>query len=423
MRTFIKNKWTTLREELSSYSSQERIFIFFAMLCGFCICCGYSIIRPVSNSLFIHAFSAKFFPYAWLALVPLNLCMVSFYNRLIPKWGSKKLFFGLLALVISLNGVFALSAKVHPSLSFLFYLWKEVYILLMFQLLWSVIHSNVSFKKAKYLYGIFFGIGGLGSVFGSTFPSFFAVTYGSENLIFLCIPIYLLLGFFYLKMSSYSKGEAIIEEEKKGGFVHGIQLIRSSRFLMFILLIVVFMQMSAALIDFQFNHFLEKTIGDKDLRTEFTGRVFGIIHSLTVALQFIGTYFLIRLIGFKRSHYFVPSVLGISSCLFVFIPIFPIVSLLFVLFKASDFSLFTIIKEMLYIPLKPDEKYRAKAVIDVFAHRSSKAFASLLILALQFAFIEIGSMLTWINIAIAGIWIASVAWGLREYEKIKEAAA
>ena len=35
---------------------------------------------------------------------------------------------------------------------------------------------------------------------------------------------------------------------------------------------------------------------------------------------------------------------------------------------------------MLYIPLKADEKFRARAVIDVFAHRSSKAFSSVLII-------------------------------------------
>ncbi len=39
---------------------------------------------------------------------------------------------------------------------------------------------------------------------------------------------------------------------------------------------------------------------------------------------------------------------------------------------------------MLYIPLKPDEKFRAKAVIDVFAYRSAKALASFLLLFLQF---------------------------------------
>jgi len=258
---------------------------------------------------------------------------------------------------------------------------------------------------------------------GSAFPGFFAVAYGSENLVFLCIPVYLLLGFFYYKMSLFCSGEKLREEgDKKGGFWHGVQLIAGSRFLIFILLIVVFMQMSSALIDFQFNDFLEKTIGDKDLRTEFSARIFGMIHTLTVALQFIGTYFLVRLMGVRGSHFLVPSVLGVSSCLLVLIPIFPVVSLLFILFKTADFSFFAIIKEMLYVPLKPDEKYRAKAVIDVFAYRGSKAIASLLILLLQLAVVEVSGLLTWVNIFVAAIWIGCVTWGLREFGKAQGAS-
>jgi ATP/ADP translocase len=36
-------------------------------------------------------------------------------------------------------------------------------------------------------------------------------------------------------------------------------------------------------------------------------------------------------------------------------------------------SLFGVIREMLYVPLQLDEKFRAKAIIDVFAYRTSKA--------------------------------------------------
>ena len=41
-----------------------------------------------------------------------------------------------------------------------------------------------------------------------------------------------------------------------------------------------------------------------------------------------------------------------------------------------DKDVFNILKEMLYVPLKTDEKFKAKAIIDIFAYRSAKAFAS-----------------------------------------------
>ncbi len=71
---------------------------------------------------------------------------------------------------------------------------------------------------------------------------------------------------------------------------------------------------------------------------------------------------------------------------------------------------------MLYIPLKPDEKYRARAVIDVFASRSSKAFSSLLIIGITTFFAS--HHLTYVNIAIAILWFISVGYGLKEFEKL-----
>lgn len=405
------------KEKFASYTKQELAFIFFAMLCGFFICCEYSIIRPVSSSLFIHAFSAKMLPYVWLAVLPLNFLFVSLYNRLIPKWGSQKLFVVLMGLVIVLNISFSMLLKTSSTAAFLFYMWKEVYVLMMFQLVWSVIHANVNLQRAKYLYGIFFGIGGLGSVLGSSAPGFFAVTYGSERLVLLTLPLYSLLFLAYWGMSHYCKGDVPREQrEKAGGFLHGLQLIRGSRFLIFALLIVVFMQMSSAIIDFQFSDFLERTFSEKDVRTEYSARILGMMHTVTVLFQFIGTYAMIQWVGFRRSHYFVPATLASSAVLLAFFPLFPVVSFAFITCKALDFSVFGVIKEMLYVPLKPDEKFRAKAIIDVFAYRSSKGLASILIILVT-SVLSI-QMLTWISLSIALLWMFSIAYGLREYEKI-----
>jgi ATP/ADP translocase len=51
--------------------------------------------------------------------------------------------------------------------------------------------------------------------------------------------------------------------------------------------------------------------------------------------------------------------------------------------KSFDFSLFSIVKEMMYIPLKSDEKFRAKAFIDIFAYRTSKALAAFFIFGMH----------------------------------------
>ena len=61
------------------------------MICSFLITSEASIIKAVSNSVFIASYSANFLPFAWLALLPLNLVVVSAYNRFLPKIGCFKM--------------------------------------------------------------------------------------------------------------------------------------------------------------------------------------------------------------------------------------------------------------------------------------------------------------------------------------------
>jgi AAA family ATP:ADP antiporter len=199
-----------------------------------------------------------------------------------------------------------------------------------------------------------------------------------------------------------------------------LKMIGSSRYLIFILSIVVLMQLCSALIDFQFNAVLEKKILQKDLRTECTGRILGIVHTTTISLQLFGSFLLVHFLGIKRSHLLIPCLLCLNSMAFLFFPVFGVISFAYISIKSCDFSLFAVLKEMLYIPLKPDEKFRAKAIIDIFAYRSSKAIASALILSLQ-AFLGAAflSVLNWGSVFLFILWIVIVIALLKEKGLIK----
>jgi AAA family ATP:ADP antiporter len=418
------SRWIeAVKIEILSHSLTTRLFILSAMLSGFLISFDYAVIRPVSNSVFITAYGSSLLPYAWLATVPLNLIGVALYNKYLPRLGCFKMFTAIVALVMTMNLFAALFMKQFSFLPFLFYIWKEMYIMMMFQQLWSVIHSVISFKKAKYLYGMFFGCGALGAVAGSMIPGFLAHSLGSETLLFSTIPTYLLLLFTYRSALSHTQegiGFNITDEKKHtslSALLHGAKMISSSHLLTFILSIVVLMQLSSSLIDYQFNTVLEKTIALKDLRTEYTARILSIVHASSICLQLFGSFLLIHCLGVRRSHLLIPLLLCLNSFLFLLFPLFGVISFSYIAIKCFDFSLFGVIKEMLYIPLKPDEKFRAKSLIDVFALRSSKAFASVIILLLQpFLAVTAFPLLTWSGMLVFVLWIAIVIRMLKSTE-------
>jgi AAA family ATP:ADP antiporter len=135
--------------------------------------------------------------------------------------------------------------------------------------------------------------------------------------------------------------------------------------------------------EYQFNSQLELNILDKDLRSVYCGKVTALTNIICLLLQAIGGSFLIRILGLQRCHILIPALLLGSWCVTLFFPTFAVFSFAYIFLKSVDFSFFNIAREMLYAPLPLDAKYRAKAVIDVFAYRTSKAFMSLGILGLQ----------------------------------------
>ncbi|MCI0381910.1 MAG: hypothetical protein L0207_02520 [Chlamydiae bacterium] len=420
MLSLLKNKFKEIAHGIATFSVQEKLFIICAMLCGFLICSEYAIIRPVSNSLFIHAYSSNFFPYVWLATIPVNLLLVSLYNYLLQKWGCIKLFFIVVSIVIAVNFTAALFFQKASFIPFAFYIWKEIYVLLMFQQLWSVIHSTIKIDQAKYLYGLFFGMGSLGAVSGSFLASNFATSLGSEKLLFFTLPIYFLMALIYRKMvknSSANSIQAELSEQNTPSFLHGVRLIKNSNFLLLILSVVIFMQVISCIVDFQFNHYLEINYPNKDFRTEYAAKILSVVHVVTLFLQFIGSFVLIQLLGLKRVHMFVPLFLSLGIIGGLLFPFISFLAFSFVAVKSFDFSLFGVIKEMLYVPLSPEEKFRAKSLIDVFAYRTAKGLASIMILLLQFiAFSQVFYLLHWIAIVIFAIWIAIMAIMFKKIE-------
>ncbi len=369
------------------FDKAQKVFILSVLVSVFFISCDYAIIRSASTSIFLSNYSSKVFPYCWLIGVPFNLLIVYLYNKFLPILGCLKTFLIFVFSIVIVNTSTALFVGKIPIFIFFQFIFKDVYILLAFKQIWSMIHSTINTKRAKFLYGFMFGFGGIGSVLGGMISGFFAVQIKSENLFFFSIPIYLIVYLFYLralKNSSASELDFIkIKTEKTPTSRKGFSLIKKSPYLICILLIVISMQIATAFIDYQFNVYLGKTIFDVDLRTAFTGKLTSIINLISTSFQFFGGFLLISFLGFKRSHFLVPLFLAFNSILFLIFPSFAMATYNFASIKSLDYSFFGIIREMLYIPLKTDEKYRAKAIIDVFAYRSAKAFASFFLIFIQ----------------------------------------
>jgi ATP:ADP antiporter, AAA family len=380
---------STLKQIKNEINSNNIVFILLMMTCGFCISADYGIIRPACDSIFISTYTTKYIPYAWILSVPINFVIIHLYNKFLPKYGCLKIFTATVLLICCFNVFSAYYINTFSFLAFLQYVWKDIYILLMFKQMWSLIHTTLNTREAKYLFGLIFGMGGIGSVFGGLISGFFAVTLSSKNLLFFTCPIYLiiLLAYSLAQKRSGMQGKAykdsLITKTEKPKEV--FKLIKNSKLLTFVLLIVIFMQLTRGFVDFQFSVFLENNIASLDLRTQLLGKLVSITNAITSCFQFFGTFLLIHFFGLRKIHLMIPTTLGLNALLLILYPVFPIATYSYIATKSIDYSIFSIIREMLYVPMRVDEKYRAKTIIDVFAYRSARAFTSFMIIFIQFA--------------------------------------
>jgi len=406
----MRNILLQTKKEFLSYSHSERLFTLFAMICGFFITFEYAIVKPTSNSIFIAHYGVKLYPYAWLVALPLNLLVVTVYNRFLSSLGCFRMALCSVTVMIGTSVISGFYVARCAPLAFLLYIWKDIYVLLMFQQLWSVIHTQIKMSRAKYLYGILFGVSGCGAIFGSMIPGFLAVKMGSESLLFMTAPLYLLFIRFYYSMLKQGNflNHCDIETPYHHKISQGIHLIRSSIFLKFILLIVVLMQLSTTIMEFQFNTFLHIKFPAQDMRTQFYGRFWATVNTCKLCIQFFATFLLVQFLGLRRSHFVVPGVLFINSILSLLKPTFNVITYSFGVIKTFDYSIFNIIKEMLYIPLKIEEKFKAKAIIDVFAYRSAKSISAFFVIGLQYLYpLHVPYVFSWGPFVLFIIWIVA----------------
>ena len=129
------------------------------MICGFCITSDYGIVSPVSNSIFLTQPWHRFFP----------LCVAGHSSFKFSQWlssitgiyqdsalnGCSSRSFSFRRYV---NTFCAISMTKIPFVRFLFLCLEEIYIMLLFQQLWSVIHSTIQMGQAKFLYGLIFAM-------------------------------------------------------------------------------------------------------------------------------------------------------------------------------------------------------------------------------------------------------------------------
>ncbi|MBP19347.1 MAG: hypothetical protein CMQ21_10720 [Gammaproteobacteria bacterium] len=367
---------------------------------------GYEFIRSASTVLFKSAYGAENLPLVMAAMPVVVFLGVALYGRilsalgprrtlLVTSLGSGLLIFTCYLLVVSGSKV------VTPFL----YLIKELYIVLLIEQYWSYINSSLAPDTAKKLNGPITGIAGFGGALGGTLVGMTAGEWGTEAMLLFAsvsvIPAALVSNLTY---RLHGEPEVPTLVESSAGHM-GWHWFKGNPTLTYLLVIVLISQLVAAVLDLKFQGLLSiQFAGNPDEETAFQGWFFGTLNTSVLLLQFIIAPVLMSLVALRWVHILMPLIHVTAIGLAIVEPTVFSVGLAFFLFKAFDYSVFRAAKEVLYVPLGFDERYRAKQIIDVFGYRTGKGASSVVIVLLQRA----GVLMS--NYYLAAGFIATVVW-------------
>lgn len=384
MRKHVRDFIRPIRE----LKETEKKNFFLLAFSFFFVYFTYPFFRATSTALFIENFGGQKTPVVWLLSIGFLSIIVMGYNSVQKKWGPQKLFSitSIVSALLFLLCYLFIYLGIE-SVSYIYFIWKEVYIVLIIHMLLGYANSYFSLEKAKLLYGPIGAIGSLGGIAGGIILSSTVKPIGVSGTIFCGV----ILLIFPCILFHFTSRQSLIKEstksERKESPLRAVTHVKE--YVFWIVVIVSLSQFCINILNLKFNLIFAENVQGEINKAQYLGNIYTIINALTLFIQLVGIPILFRLFTNKKVHLGIPLI----YLLVVMSSMLPLASSLwgvagaFIFFKGMDYSLFSTAKEFLYFPLSHLQKFGAKYLTDMIAYRMSKGVIAFVLIYIQSAWL------------------------------------
>ncbi|OVE80571.1 hypothetical protein BVY03_05990 [bacterium K02(2017)] len=350
---------------------------------------GYSLMRSATPPLFIEAYGKQNLPLA-LALVTLLACLTVYvYGKCLKKYGARYSFYIMTAITFVAILLSYIGVLNHISLAAGFmHIFKDVYIVLLVEQHWSFLNSSIDKSIGKRWIGPTSGMMAIGSLVGGVMVKYFVVSFGTPHLLplvaLLLIPMSIMMEMGYRKCG---EPKPTIEEKEttknNNESVFSTKILKKNPQLFYLLLVVLISQMVSASTTLRLQGAVSDNYNLVDQQTAFFGMYYSYMAIATALFQFILSPYVFTRFSLKLVQVLIPLLHFSIAIIAILSPSLLTISLAALIFKSVDYSMFRGAKELIYIPLSFDGRYRAKQLIDVFGYRFGKSGVALLVTAFR----------------------------------------
>lgn len=416
----------------------------FSLLMGsyfFLVITSFWIVKPIKKSLFISYYKATngFDFFGWHMLGSQAELLAKVLNMVVAAvavtiftWLARKYIRQQLTIIFSIFSIICfviysiLVKNPGGTTVWTLYLFGDLYSTLMVPTFFAYLNDSVTGDQAKRLYGLV-GFGGVlgGAVGATTLAAFIKkVSNPTWMLIMAGVAVVIIIVAVAASRLIPSKDRAAETKpavDKVGGnpAIEGARLALRSPYLLSIVAIVGLYEMVSTIMDFQFSSTVEHFVSGENIGAHFS-KVFSITNISAMVVQLFLTSFIMTRFGVGVALMVLPVAAMIGSAGFLILPSLWTGSFLNTADNAFSYSINQSSKEALYVPTTKEEKYKAKAFIDMFVQRFAKSVAVGLSLILTSFFTEF-STIRWLSLLVAIIlvvWIFAARYAGRKFDEM-----
>jgi len=372
------------------------LFLYF-----FFITASYGIIKPLRNAFYLQENTAERLPMAYLLTAVFMGFVVALHSKYQAKLPRSKLiiltliFFGVSSLVFAF-----LFRTDLPWVALVFFIWANAFIMVLSTQFFIVVNDVFNPREARRLIGFLISGGILGGILGNLFVGYFNV-YIHDYLLFVAfglilINIFIVGSIFIWKTKHRAEKTAVIspsrnqnKPSRKVGLKDCFNTVRKNSYLRLLAAVVTITMIVSTLIDWQYNTVVESSLYKPALYATWFGYANAGFLFVSFFFQLLMTSNIIKRFGIRSTLLIYPAMLFICAFLIGTLPTLFLIGPLSTLVLAVtikgvdqslDFSLNQSVRELLYIPVSPELKYKAKVFIDMFLNRFAKSFGALILM-------------------------------------------
>lgn len=307
-----------------------------------------------------------------------------------------------------------------------FFIWASVFNLFVVSVFWSFMADLYSNAQARRLFGFIAAGGTLGALAGPALTALLVEPLGAQNLLLLSaafllwaiLCIHRLSAWSAIKAPAKDGASARQNEELVGGSIwSGITMVIRSPYLLGICLLMLLFTTLATFLYFMQAQIIRDAFADSAQRTAVFASIDLAVNTLTLITQVFLTSRLIRWFGLAAVLAVIPVLLATGFALISISPVLAVLLVVQVIRRAGNYAVMRPAREMLYVVLSREEKYKAKNFIDTVVYRTGDAVSAWLYAGMRSAGLSLSAIAV-IAVPLALLW-AWVAFGLgRQQTKI-----